>query len=296
MRYEHRVKMKWNEEAKTEFKNQYKTLKVEVMDAPTMSSLASYIPEFGEATWEDRPRSDYSETERMECVEDMFKGKYVPTALETVNVTVRITGIDIGDVTHIIRHRSFSFSAQCTGDRDMRHDPVVMKPSIINSQYLDRFMALVDECKHLYAEMVDSKEIPLLDARTILPRCTETFYYMKGPLNAWIGFIKARSDIQIQPRSDVILAIKVYEALCELYPPMRGTIDIAGPDWWYINTVNTKRSSNMLYPREVNKEHVPDTHGSNFVYGTKTIGDFPGDHDFLDILHKHQATHTGEDV
>lgn len=289
MTYKHRVSMKWNEQPKTAFHNQYDKIKVEVINAPTFEDLCSYIPEFGEATWEDEPRDSYTDAERAECVNDMFAGKYVPTALETVNITIRLTGIDICDVTHFLRHRMFSFSAQCTGDRDLRHDPVVVKPSIMeNEKFFARFVSIVEQAKQLYVDMTDSKEVTILDARTILPRCTETFYYIKGPLNAWIPFIKARTDIQIQPKSDVIIAMKVYEALCNLYPPMEGTIDITGPDWWYINTVNSKRSSNMMKPYAPNLEHVKDWKPADFVYGDKTIGDFIGDAQFLEMLDKHK--------
>jgi hypothetical protein len=142
--------------------------------------------------------------------------------------------------------------------------------------------------KELYADMTDSKEVTILDARTILPRCTETFYYIKGPLNAWIAFIKARSDIQIQPKSDVIIAMKMYELLCKLYPPMKGSIDITGPDWWYINTVNTKRSSNMMRPYGPNLDHVKDWNPNDFVYGNKTIGSFTGDDEFIRMLKQHK--------
>jgi len=295
MSYKHRVSMKWNEIPKTEYHNQYNKIKVELVHAPSFRELCSYIPEFGEATWEDEPRDDYTMRERIECVEDMFKGKYVPTALETVNVTIRLSGIDICDVTHFLRHRMFSFSAQCTGDRDLRHDSVVMKPSILtNDEFRERFMHIVEQAKQLYADMTDSKEVTILDARTILPRCTETFYYIKGPLNAWIPFIKARSDIQIQPKSDVIIAMRVYELLCGLYPPLKGTIDITGPDWWYINTVNTKRSSNMQRPYGPNLEHVKEWSSKDFVYGNKTIGDFPGDDQFLKMLEEHKKR-MGED-
>lgn len=295
MRYKHRVKMKWGEKPLTVFNNQFDKLDVELINAPTYKDLLDYIPVFGEATWEDEPKDSYTKEQREECVQDLFAGKYVPTALETINVIMRFTGIDICDVTHFLRHRMFSFSAQCTGDRDLRHDPVVMKPSILmNDKFADRFKDIVNQAKQLYAEMADSKEVTILDARTILPRCTETYYYVKGPLNAWIAFIKARSDIQIQPKSDVILAMKCYEILCDLYPPMKGSIDITGPDWWYINTVNSKRSSNMMRPYGPNCEHVGQVDTDDFVYGEKTIGDFVGDDQFLQMLMDHKYNYGGE--
>lgn len=288
MNYKHRVSMKWGQAPKTEFKNQFKALKVDLVNAPSYADLLDYIPEFGEATWEDEPRYDYSLEERKACVDDMFAGKYVPTALETVNVTIRLSGIDICDVTHFLRHRMFSFSAQCTGDRDLRHDPVVVKPSIMaNEDFYKRYREILTDAKQLYADMTDSRDVTILDARTILPRCTETFYYIKGPLNAWLGFIKARTDIQIQPKSDVIMAIKMYELLCDLYPPMRGTMDLCGKDYWYLNTVNTKRSSNMMMPYGPNVEEGKDYDPQDFVYGSKTIGDFPGDDEFIKILKEH---------
>jgi len=232
----------------TEFKDQYDTLSVTLVSAPSYDELLSYIPEFGTATWRDKPESNLSNNEKKQVVQDLFDNHILPTAYETIGLTFRIEGMDIIDTTHLIRHRVMSFSSQCSADRDCRNDPAVVKPGILYSKYFNEYEKLINDCKALYAKMVDEQEVSILDARTILPRNLETFYYARINLKDAISFIKTRIDRQIQPASDNIIAILMYKEIVKIYPQIN--IDLDSPDRWYISTAPTGRSSNIYMPEK----------------------------------------------
>lgn len=247
------VRIKKNEPPRTVFKNQLDTIKVQLMYAPSLQDLLSYIPDFATATWQDTPNVNIKNEERNKVLQDLFDNKLLPTAYETINLTFRIEGMDIIDTTHLIRHRALSFSAQCSADRDLRKDDAVVKPGImVNSKFYERYIEITKQSKQLYADMVDSEEISLLDARTILPRNLETFYYVRGNLKDLMDFIRQRLDEQIQPTSDNIIAMRMWLEIIKQYPPLIGKINIGGPDQWYISTVQTGRSSNIYMPKKEN--------------------------------------------
>lgn len=264
----------------TEFKEQLSNIKVDLLNYPTIDSLKSYIPEFCLATWEDIP-GDYTEEERHKALLDLFAGSLLPTAFETIRLTFRVSGMDLIDVTHLIRHRTLSFSAQCTADRDMRGDDCMVKPSIMygNRGFLDRYETIVKLAKTLYADMVDSGEISILDARTILPRCLSSFYYVSGNIKDILQFIKTRVDEQIQPESDNVIALRMYEQLCLVYPFLKGTIKIGGVDKWYCDTINSGHSSNIYFPKKENLDYLiskgEELQDTEFVY-RKTRDSFNG--------------------
>src|SRR5690606_22859517 len=119
--------------------------------------------------------------------------------------------ISLQEVTHILRHRMATFSADCSGDKWWTHKDALVPNSIENSdEFYARYRKLVEDAKQLYCDMIDSKEISIMDARYILPRCLSTFYFMRIGLKDLIGFIKQRIDKQIQPETDNLIAYYMY--------------------------------------------------------------------------------------
>lgn len=267
------VNTKFDQEPTLEYREQLSSIKVTILNAPSYSDLMSYIPEYSTATWSDKPNDDLSVLDRAKVVDDMFNGLVLPTALETVSITFRIDGMDLTDATHLIRHRAFSFSAQCTGDRDLRNDVVMVKPGIMHSGFFQRYMSLMKAAKRLYADMVDSQDVSIMDARSVLPRSLSSFYYVRGNLRDIMGFIKTRLDEQIQPMSDNVIAMRLLVELVKLYPELADKFDIGGQDEWYIKTATTGRNSNIYPPKPEND--VFEYNEDSFLYKKKR-SEFPG--------------------
>lgn len=278
------VKLKWLQSPQTEYKNHLENIKVQIISCPRWEHLVAYIPEFTLATWEDTTGREFTDEEREEAVIQAFEGKLLPTALETINITMRIEGLDLIDVTHLIRHRTLSFSAQCTADRDMRFDDVLVKPSILaNGEFLDRYKELHDMAKTLYADMVDSKQVSIFDARTVLPRSLSNFYYVKGNIKDIIQFIRTRKDEAIQPESDNVIAIRMYQTLIKVLPKLKDilNLDFGGPDHWFIKTAKEGHNSKCYLPKP--KNDVFDYNPTEYIYD-KRRQDFPGSETYLKIL------------
>jgi hypothetical protein len=246
------MELHFGKKPSTTFIEHLSNINVRLIDCPTMGQLERYIPEFALATWEANPRSPvyYSPNERREAVLKMFKGEVLPTAKETVGLTFLISNIDLVDVTHLIRHRAMSFSAHCTGDRDQRFDACLVKPSMlskVNEEFLTRFIAIVEDAKQLYADMVDSKNVSILDARTILPRAMTNHYYARVNIN---------------------------EAAAKQLPPLKHVIDFNKPDMWYVKTAQTDHSSNLYMP-EKPRNDIFDHKEQWFIYN-KQRSEMPG--------------------
>ena len=253
--------LRFGEKPKTEFKNNLDSIKVTLMQAPTMDDLRKYLPGFANATWSEAP-DDYdnlSIEKKDELIRDVFLGKTLPTALETINLNFRIEGISLQEVTHIIRYRNASFSADCSGDKWWTNKAALVPNSIQNSNgdnsnpfddddFYSRYKEIVEMSKQLYCDMIDSKKISIMDARYILPRCLETYYYMRISLKDALHFIKQRIDKQIQPETDNVIAYQMYCEILRQFPVANGIIDIHAPSYFYINTARTGKATNLYFP------------------------------------------------
>ena len=268
--------LKFDQQPTTDFFNNLKALKVELVDAPSTEQARNVAWHYVKATWADDPSeidpNNANASVKSKNLLDVLQFRALPTPMECLGFTFRLSGLSFQEVTHIIRHRAGSFAAQCTGDRDLRDDPAVIPESIENSpEFLKRYKELVHQSKQLYADMTDSKTISMMDARMVLPKCMTSFYYMRLNLKDLIGFVRQRQDTQIQPAADNILAGRMAIEACKAIPELTQVFNFDKPDFHYINTFRVKegdkwisRGTNLYQPEPKNDSF--DYHEEDTIY------------------------------
>ena len=116
--------LKFGQETSTEFINNLRALKVELVDAPSTAQARNVAWHYVKATWADDPNevdpSIAPLSLKSKNLLDVLQFRALPTPMECLGFTFRLSGLSFQEVTHIIRHRAGSFAAQCTGDRDLR--------------------------------------------------------------------------------------------------------------------------------------------------------------------------------
>lgn len=256
---------KWGKKPTTDFVNNLLSLKIELISAPSQEELLSYIPSFVNATWAESPIESYSDEMKEKTLREMFLGRTLPTALETIGLVFRISGISMQEVTHILRHRSASFSADCSGDKWWTDKRALVPNSVQNSdEFFERYKRIVEESKQLYCDMIDSKKVSIMDARYILPRCLETFYYMRMSFKDAIAFIRQRIDKQIQPETDNVMAYMMYREILKIYPLAAGVVDVHAPSSFYVMMARTGKATNLYFPDK--DSDVFDWNEDDFIY------------------------------
>jgi thymidylate synthase ThyX len=273
------MELKFGKEPTTNFYNNLDALKVELVDAPSSKQARDVAWHYVKATWADQP-SDINPNEAEDSLKsknllDVLQFRALPTPMECLGFTFRLSGLSFQEVTHIIRHRAGSFAAQCTGDRDLRDDDAVIPESVENSpEFLARYKKLVEDSKQLYVDMTDSKVVSMMDSRMILPKAMTSFYYMRLNLKDLIGFVKQRQDRQIQPAADNILAARMAIEACKVIPELTQVFNFEVPDIHYIKTFRVKegdkwisRGTNLYWPEA--KNDTFDFHPNDTIYQCK---------------------------
>jgi hypothetical protein len=272
--------LKFGESPNTEFKNNLSAIKVELVDSPTRMQALNVAWQYVKATWadhhDDTNMNNVSRVEASQNLEDVLCFRALPTPMECLGFTFKLSGISFQEVTHIIRHRAGSFAAQCTGDRDLRHDNAVVPEAIENSpEFYQRYTQLVEDSKQLYADMTDSKDVSMMDARMILPKCMTSFYLMRLNLKDLLGFIAQRQDMQIQPAADNLLAAGMARELLRVLPEASVRVDFNKPDMHYVKTFRvddgkggfTSRGTNLYWPEP--KNDIFEYHPDDAIYQSK---------------------------
>ena len=252
--------------------NDLSNIKVTLLNYTPYSHLCKYIPELVTATWNENIQ-EFRDTllpkDRDEIMKLCFEGKLIPTALKSIPITILIEGITTHDVTHLLRHSGLSFAADCTGDKYIVDRPIVL-PSFFNDcpeEYVFRYLELQKQSYELYDDICNNlgTKVHIQDARLVLPRTMETFYYVTGSLFDFIKFLNQRIDMQVQPKSDNILALKLYKELKKVYPI---NIDIDARNNFYCTESEHELSSKWYSPLPQNETEY--TKNMETVYGDMT--------------------------
>ena len=282
------MEVKFNQKPTTEINILERAINAKLIQYPTYEQLLSYLPNFCQATWEDNPYKEYTREQAEQVLIKMFKGQTLPTAKETIRLTFTLENLTYIEISHILRYRGFSISAQCTADRDQRNDSASIPASIAQSkQFKERYEKLIHEMKQLYTEMVDTKEISIFDARYILPKASTVYYHVSMNFNDLLHFIKQRQDEAIQPQTDNILAYKMWLEVCKVYPILTtlDLVDFDEPSWFFIKTHASGHCSNIYIPSEVNDKHL-EYNEKSFLYNKRRNEMVGMDKDAIDVYGK----------
>ena len=255
-----------------EYVNDLANIKVTLLNYTPYRILEKYIPELVTATWNENIeefRKTLLPKDKDEIMKLCFAGKLIPTALKSIPVTILIEGITTHDVTHLLRHSGLQFAADCTGDKYIVDRPIII-PSFLNDcprEYVERYINIMQDSYKLYDDICNNlgNKVHIQDARLVLPRTMETFYYVTGSLFDFLNFLRQRIDMQVQPKSDNILALKIYKELKKVYPI---NIDLNARNNFYCNESEHELSSKWYSPLPQNKTEY--TTSMDTVYGDMT--------------------------
>ena len=140
------MEVKFDKKPTTKINVLEEAIDVKLIQYPTYEQLLSYIPNFCQATWEDDPYKKYSKEEAEKILIKMFKGQTLPTALETIRFTFTLENLTYVEISHILRYRGFSISAQCTADRFQTDDSAAIPASINQSdEFRERYINLIQK-------------------------------------------------------------------------------------------------------------------------------------------------------
>lgn len=254
-------------EPTTEFKNNLDSIKVELLNHTDIRDLNKFAPDFANATWniESHDSSKSGDRNGAEYVKGAVDGIVLPTLLETIGLTFLIDGIDMTTVTHILRYRTASFSADCSADKLWQNKPALVPTSVQQSKEIyEKYKIVTEMAKQVYCDIINSGEISIMDARGILPRNLSTFYFMHISLKDAIHFITQRIDKQIQPEVDNIIAYKMYIEILKVYPFLRGTINMKRPAYHFIKQAGSTGATNLYWPDE--DSDIFDWNPDSFIY------------------------------
>ncbi len=256
----------------TKFKDYKDSIKVTLNSPESEESMMNRIYSFAKATWADSPEELLNATpeQKRDALDQMLSGKALGLALETVNLSFMIAGISHIDAQQITRQRiGVTFSAQCTGDRFLNHNEVLVEESIAAKpiQY-DLFVESTLSAKNTYASLNDNG-ISIQASRSILPRNMETFYNMHTNLMTLLFFHQKRIDDGSQTWQMNVVAQQMADEVCKAYPQLVEVFEKNKKKFKFQKEAGADRKNTFSTGLYIPKDDEFDYHNQDFLYPVK---------------------------
>lgn len=269
----HAFRVLFGQRPLTKFKDYRANIKVDLIKHDNKEDMMKGTFDFVKATWsEDGKESSRATHEEMvEALDAMLSGKALGLGLETVNFMFRISGITRVDTHQIVRQRiGVTFSQQCTGDRMMYHNDVLVEESIAGQpELLNEFIDATLRCKTSYANMIDSDKLSIQAARSILPHNHETFIFMNINLMTLLFFYQKRIDDGSQTWQINEIARQMEVEVCKVFPELQAVFDKHKKSFKFQKEASADRKNMFSTGLYVPKDDEFEYHERDFLYPYK---------------------------
>lgn len=269
----HAFRVLFGQKPLTKFKDYRSNIKVDLIKHDNPTDMMKGTFDFVKATWSEdgRESSRATEEEMAEALDAMLSGKALGLGLETVNFMFRIGGITRVDTHQIVRQRiGVTFSQQCTGDRMMHHNDVLVEESIANHpELLEQFMNATLACKSSYVDMIDSRQLSIQAARSILPHNLETFVFMNINLMTLLFFYQKRIDDGSQTWQINEIARQMESEVCKVFPQLQAVFDKHKKSFKFQKEASADRKNMFSTGLYVPKDDEFEYHERDFLYPLK---------------------------
>lgn len=269
----HAFRVLFGQRPLTKFKDYRSNIKVDLIKHDNREDMMRGTFDFVKATWsEDGKESSRATSEEMvQALDAMLSGKALGLGLETVNFMFRIGGITRVDTHQIVRQRiGVTFSQQCTGDRMMQHNDVLVEESIANNpELLEEFMNATLGCKKSYSNMIDSQNLSIQAARSILPHDLETFIFVNVNLMTLLFFYQKRIDDGSQTWQINEIARQMEQQVCSVFPELQAVFDKHKKTFKFQKEASADRANMFSTGLYVPKDDEFEYHERDFLYPLK---------------------------
>ena len=231
------------------------SIDVKLKYAPSWEDLRKFIPDIVMSTWANRSDEyDFTDEQKDCLIYRAMSGKFLPQAMETINLVFSFDGVTSHDLTHILRTRTNSYIVECTGDSYKNVNDVSMPDAWNELGLASKFKKVVRMQEELYAEALNAG-MAIQDARQVLPRTMHQFVIIRMPFGNVKAMASQRLDRQIQPESDWVYAAQMLLETCKVYKPFAEIAKnyFTAANRFYINESKTNFASKFYRPLAQNK-------------------------------------------
>jgi len=192
------MKIKKGKEPKTKFVFYPDNIKVKMIDYPDKDRIKKVFVNAAASSWFPEYAKDLSKKEVKEEISDLLKENTLSLGLEMAQFTFLVKGLTLHDSHALVRNRiGITYAQQSQAVRDFRDEDILIPKSYKKYPHLmKRYKQWIKNSKKLYADLLDTGNISINDARLSMPKTIPVWIYFSCNLKTLISIIEKRLDSQ----------------------------------------------------------------------------------------------------
>jgi thymidylate synthase ThyX len=214
------MSLKHGELPETVFVDQQDEIKVTMIDYPDPERVQSLVVNMAGSSWVPFSTEGLSIEQIHKEFDDTMTGNGLGQAMEALQFTFVIEGLTLHGTHALVRNRiGIAYMQQSHAVRDFRHDKILVPRSYGKyPQLLEKYKEWCTMGKQLYADLLDTQEISINDARLSLPKTIPSHIYFSCNFMTLQSIYAKRSDTQEEAVEMNIMAQGIKDAVISKFP------------------------------------------------------------------------------
>ncbi|MCZ2085346.1 MAG: FAD-dependent thymidylate synthase [Flavobacteriales bacterium] len=182
---------------KTRFIDNIDAVKVKLLNWPDEERIKRHLIQFATGSWFEDFSEIANEDDYRSALEELSQGKILAQGLEGVQFSFLVSGLSLHGSHAIVRTRiGAAYLQQSQAVCDLRHsDILVPRAYQKHIHLLKNYQNIAIAGKHLYAEMLETDDIAVTDARFSLLKTIPVWVNISMSLPTILGVYSKRTDV-----------------------------------------------------------------------------------------------------
>lgn len=220
--YEH-CKIKKGEVPSTNFINMHDAVEVQLVNGPSHEGIKKMVVDMAGASWFPSYSSKFEGAALDQEFSDVLNGNTLSQAMEAMQFTILVKGLHLHSTHALVRNRiGIAYMQQSHAVSDMRHDDILSPPSFDRHPELKtRYENLAKDAKQLYADLLDTDDVAIEDARLAMLKTIPSHIYFTCNFITLMNIVGKRLDTQEESVQLNIMCEKIQDIFEKEYPMLR---------------------------------------------------------------------------
>lgn len=182
---------------KTRFIDNINAVKVKLLNWPDENRIKRHLIQFATGSWFEDFSTIATEKDYQSALKELSEGKILAQGLEGVQFSFLVSGLSLHGSHAIVRTRiGAAYLQQSQAVRDLRHEDILVPRAYQRYPHLlKQYQNLAISGKHLYAELLETDDIAITDARFSLLKTIPVWVNISMSLPTILSVYSKRTDV-----------------------------------------------------------------------------------------------------
>lgn len=214
--------IKYGRLPKTRFIDNLSAVHVKLLNWPDEDRMKEHLIQFATGSWFKEYAREATQEDYQSALEELGNGRILAQGLEGIMFSFLVSGLSLHGSHALVRTRiGAAYLQQSQAVMDLRDCDILIPRAFQKApELMNRYKRMVIEGKLTYAQMLDTDEIAVTDARFCLPKTIPVWVNVSMSLPTILSVYSKRTDVTEEHPEMNIFAEQLRHRITQRFPWM----------------------------------------------------------------------------